>query len=95
MFVVSKDFVSSVPLRAGIAAGMNQDIYEDQAERGVKYQKDQIRVFNQQSVNGIIPKVKINYSEISNLTGGAATKIQCRDLIESIVYDYSMLVRRG
>lgn len=82
-------------MRAGIAAGMNLDVYEDVADRGVKYKSNQIRIFNQQSVNGIIPKVKINYSEIATMTGGSASKDQCRDIIESIIFDFSLQVRRG
>ena len=56
--MVGKDFVSAVPMKAGIASGMNLDVYEDAADRGVRYKTNQIRIFNQQSVNGIIPKVK-------------------------------------
>jgi hypothetical protein len=44
--VVGKDFVSTVKMRAGIAAGMNLDVYEDVADRGVKYKSNQIRIFN-------------------------------------------------
>lgn len=46
VFVVGKDFVSTVKMRAGIAAGMNLDVYEDVADRGVKYKSNQIRIFN-------------------------------------------------
>ena len=93
--MVGKDFVNTVPMKAGIAAGMNLDVYEDAADRGVRYKTNQIRIFNQQSVNGIIPKVKINYSEIATMTGGAASKDQCRDIIESIIFDFSSQVRQG
>ena len=93
--MVGKDFVNTVPMKAGIAAGMNLDVYEDAADRGVRYKTNQIRIFNQQSVNGIIPKVKINYSEIATMTGGAASKDQCRDIIESIILDFSSQVRQG
>ena len=41
-----------------------------------------IRPFPMHNVNGIIPKVKINYFEVAMLTGGAATKDYCRDEIE-------------
>jgi hypothetical protein len=33
-------------MSAGIAAGMNLDVYEDQADRGVRYAANQIRIFN-------------------------------------------------
>lgn len=49
MFIVGKDFVSAVPLRAGIAHN-----------RGA-----QVRPYDIKGSNGIIPKVKINYIEVA------------------------------
>lgn len=53
MFIVGKDFVSAVPLRAGVSHN-----------RGA-----QIRPYDIKGASGIIPKVKVNYTEVAVLCG--------------------------
>lgn len=47
------------------------------------------------NVNGIIPKVKINYFEVAMFTGGVATKDYCRDEVEYTCARYANQVRSG
>lgn len=47
------------------------------------------------NVNGIIPKVKINYFEVAMLTGGTASKDYCRDEVEYTCARYANQVRAG
>ena len=49
VFIVGKDFVSSVALRAGIAHNKGQ----------------QLRPHDIKGASGIIPKVKINFTEVA------------------------------
>jgi hypothetical protein len=51
VFIVGKDFVSAVYIKSGIAHN-----------RGA-----QVRPFDIKGANGIIPKVKINYTEVAVL----------------------------
>ena len=53
VFLVGKDFVSAVPLRPGVAHN-----------RGAT-----VRPYDLKGSNGIIPKVKINYTEVAFLSG--------------------------
>ena len=53
MFIVGKDFVSAVTLRTGAAHNGGA----------------QIRPYDVKGSNGIIPKVKINYTEVSSYCG--------------------------
>ena len=87
MFVVGKDFVSGVALRAGIAGGMQ--VGGEQNYGGA------IRPFSIQGTSGIIPKVKINYFEVATLAGGVATKDECRTEVEQIFNNFSSQTRRG
>ena len=48
MFIIGKDFVSGVTLRAGVSHGGGA----------------QIRPYDVKGASGIIPKVKINYTEV-------------------------------
>jgi len=88
VFIVGKDFVSAVPLRAGIAGGMQSEVYEGTAS-------NTIRPFALQGTSGIIPKVKINYFEVATLAGGIATKDECRTEVEQVFNNYSTQARRG
>ena len=47
------------------------------------------------NVNGIIPKVKINYFEVAMLTGGTASKDYCRDEVAYTCARYANQVRAG
>ncbi len=53
MFIVGKDFVSAVPLRAGVAHNKGATV----------------RPYDIKGSNGIIPKVKTNYTEVAFLSG--------------------------
>jgi len=94
VFLVGKDFVSAVPLRAGIAGGMSSELYEEPGDRG-SGKGVVIRPFAMHGTSGIIPKVKINYFEVATLAGGIATKDECRYEIEQLFTNYSNQVRRG
>ena len=81
--------MSAVPLRAGIAGGMQSDVYEGCSSSNA------IRPFALQGTSGIIPKVKINYFEVATLAGGICTKDECRTEIEQVFNNYSTQARRG
>ena len=51
VFLVGKDFVSAVALRAGVAKGGS------------------VRPYDLKGASGIIPKVKVNYTEVAVLSG--------------------------
>ena len=53
MFIVGKDFVSATPLKAGIAYN-----------NGTQVRPNEVK-----GVSGIIPKVKINYTEVGTNSG--------------------------
>lgn len=77
-------------MKAGISTGMTSEIYNNDPEKG-----PQIRIFSKKGISGIIPKVKVNYCEISTLTGGAASKDKCKQLIETTVQGYAERAKRG
>lgn len=77
-------------MRAGIASGMTSDIYNNDPDKAPI-----IRIFTQKGISGIIPKVKINFCEIAALTGGAVSKDQCKDLVDSVIQSYAEKVRKG
>jgi hypothetical protein len=77
-------------MRAGIASGMTSDIYNNDQDKAPI-----IRIFTQKGISGIIPKVKINFCEIAALTGGAVSKDQCKDLVDSVIQSYAEKVRKG
>lgn len=52
MFIVGKDFVSAVDVKAGLA-----------------HQGGTVRPYDIKGSSGIIPKVKINYTELAALCG--------------------------
>jgi len=97
VFVIGKDFVSAVPLRAGIAGGMTAELFDQPGERGAGHSSSArtIRPFALQGTSGIIPKVKINYFEVATLAGGIATKDEARTEIEQIFTNYSAQARQG
>jgi hypothetical protein len=53
VFIIGKDFVSAVYLKTGIAHNKGA----------------QVRPFDVKGASGIIPKVKINYTEVAALSG--------------------------
>ena len=94
VFVIAKDFVSSDPIKAGIATGTTAEMFSiDGQYHSVG---TQIRFYDHRGTDaGIIPKIKINFYEMANLTDGEATKDQCRTSIESAIKNLSDQVRRG
>lgn len=88
VFLIGKDFGNGINLRTGIANGMTSEVYADLGDKaaggngiGEHYGK-KIRPFAQHGVNGIIPKIKANYFEISLLTGGLVSKDEVRNEVE-------------
>ena len=77
-------------MRAGISTGMTSEIYNNDPDKA-----HQIRIFTQKGISGIIPKVKINFCEIAALTGGAASKDQCKYLVDSIIQSYADKARKS
>lgn len=77
MFLVGKDFVSAVALRAGVAHN-----------RGAT-----VRPYDLKGSNGIIPKVKINYTEVAFLAG--QNKDICKTGCEQVFRFLSDKVRKG
>jgi len=61
VFIVGKDFVSAVTLRAGCAPNNGNTV----------------RPYDVKGASGIIPKVKINYTEVATFC--AQTKDICRN----------------
>lgn len=92
MFLIGKDFNAGQTLRTGISTGMTSDLLRSDVP---KPDISRIRPFPMHNVNGIIPKVKINYFEVAMLTGGSATKDYCRDEIEYTCARYANQVRAG
>ena len=91
VFLIAKDFGNGVNLKAGIANGMTSEVYADLGDKaaggngvGEHYGK-KIRPFAQHGVNGIIPKLKVNYFEISILTCGIASKDEVRNEVEHTI----------
>lgn len=86
VFIVGKDFVSAVPMKPAISSGMSLDPFE-QGDR------NKIRPFVQQAGSGIIPKVKINYTEIAVQVG--LSKDECRTAVEALITSTSAQARNG
>jgi CCDC81 eukaryotic HU domain 2 len=77
VFLVGKDFVSAVTLKTGVA----------------HHGGAQIRPYDIKGSNGIIPKVKINYTEVASYC--ASTKDMCRNGCEQVYRFLSDKVRKG
>ncbi len=77
MFIVGKDFVSAIALRAGVAHN-----------RGAT-----VRPYDLKGASGIIPKVKVNYTEVAVLCG--QTKDVSRNGCEQVFRFLSDKVRKG
>ena len=92
VFLIGKDFNTGSTIRTGISTGMTSDIFRSDVP---KQDVSRIRPFAMHNVNGIIPKVKINYFEVAMLTSGQASKDYCRDEIEYTAARYANQVRQG
>ncbi len=77
VFLVGKDFVSAVTLRTGVAHKGGQTI----------------RPYDIKGASGIIPKVKINYTEVASYCG--QNKDICKNGCEQVYRFLSDKVRRG
>ena len=75
MFLVGRDFVSAVYVKAGIAKGVS------------------VRPFDGKGINGIIPKVKVNYTEVAALC--SQNKDTCRNGCEQVFRFLSDKARKG
>ena len=80
VFLIGKDFNCHLPIQQGIASGMTSEMFGPDGQH--QNQTNHIRIFGNQGQSGIIPKVKINFFEISSLTDGAANKDDCKQIIE-------------
>jgi hypothetical protein len=91
VFVIDKGFAIGVNIKAGIAGGMTPEVLFDD-----KLPTNQVlRIFVNHGINGIIPKVKLNFYEISCLTNGVASKDECKNHIEKIIKGWSDHVKYG
>jgi hypothetical protein len=79
VFIVGKDFVSAASLRTGVAYNNGS----------------QLRPHDIKGVSGIIPKVKINYTEVAANCGGDLSKDICRNGCEQVFRFLSDKVRNG
>lgn len=77
VFIVGKDFVSAVYIKSGMAHNKGA----------------QVRPFDNKGVCGIVPKVKINYTEVS--THCALNKDVCKTGCEQIFRYLSDKARKG
>jgi hypothetical protein len=77
VFIVGKDFVSAVNLKPGISPQGN----------------NQVRPYEQRGSSGIIPCVKINYTEVAVFC--SQSKDVCRSGCEQVFRFLSDKVRRG
>ena len=73
-------------MKAGISSGMSGDAFESG-------DKNKIRPFIQHAGSGIIPKVKINYTEIAVQVG--ASKDECRTAVEALIVSSAAQARNG
>ena len=70
VFIVAKDFVSGVKMRAGIANSLTHDIYLKDEETQFSFKtaggsQNKVLPFDVKYLNGIVPKHEVNWAEIS------------------------------
>ena len=96
VFIVGKDFVSGVTMRAGIADGMTNEVFDEIHDKNPLHSfGNRIRPFAMHGLSGIIPKVKTNYFEVSMYTNGELNKDSCRVEIETMCASLAASVRAG
>ena len=91
VFVIDKGFAVGVNVKPGIAGGMTPEVLAD----GSQPVNQTLRIFVNHGVNGIIPKVKLNFYEIACLTNNAATKDDCKSYIEQQIKTWSDNIKFG
>ena len=91
VFVIEKGFAIGTNIKPGIAGGMTPEVLID----GTQPVNQTLRIFVDHGVNGIIPKVKLNYFEIASLTNNVASKDDCRQYIESMIKSWSDNIKLG
>jgi nucleoid DNA-binding protein len=101
VFIVGKDFISGVKMRAGIANSMTHDIYLRDSDSYFTQtsgggSRSKVLPFDVKHLNGIIPKHDISWTEVAVLTGNPkATKCVCKEHCELIIDKFSKKAHAG
>jgi len=101
VFIVGKDFISGVQMKAGIANSLTHDIYLRDSESYFTHtsgggSRSKVLPFDVKNLNGIIPKHDVSWTEVACLTGNPkATKGSCKDHCDLIFSKFSKKAHAG